>query len=137
MAGLKKKINFDRVKKRIVDSRLIKLRKESLNIIDGIETRTIKGLDYNLAAFDGYGRSYAAFKAKPNSRKKSRGTGVNLTYTGRMLEAMTSKKIPRGMRFTFTSSTELQKAGWNQKTRKFFGTDKNQRTRLRKVLGKL
>jgi len=137
MAGLKKKVNFNRVRKLIIDKRLVKLRKESFNIIDGIEQRTLKGQDYKLRLFDGYSRSYSAFKAKPNKNKKSRGTGVNLTYTGRMLESMTTKKIKNGLRFTFMSSSELKKAGWNQKTRRFFGTDKKQRARIRKVLSKL
>lgn len=124
---LKKKINFKKVRRVIIEGRLDKLKKESLNIETGIILRTQSGKDVNLKSFKPYSESY----------KKTKGGKVNLTATGAMLHAISNKNIPNGVRFYFNASSETQKAGWNQKVRKFFGIDKKQIKHLKKVMGKL
>ena len=129
---LKKKINFRKVKKRVIDDRVNKLRLEASNIVTGIVNRTLKGKDADLKGMKSYSRDYAKYRQEHGRKGK-----VNLTYTGAMLGAISSKKIPLGLRFYFNSKSETDKAKWNQKTRKFFGIDKNQRKYLKKQLSKL
>lgn len=129
---LKKKINFRKVRRVIVDGRIDKLRKEALNIETGIITRTQKGKDVKQSSFKPYSRQYSRYK-----QKKGRGKEVNLSYTGAMLQAISSKKITNGLRFYFNASAETKKAFWNQKKRKFFGVDKLQIKYLKKKMGKL
>ena len=124
---LKKKINFRRVNRIIVDKRVDKLREEGLNIETGIINRTQSGKDVKRNAFKKYSASY----------QKKKGGKVNLTATGAMLHAISSKNIKNGLRFYFNASSETKKASWNQKLRKFFGVDKTQVKYLKKVLGKL
>lgn len=129
---LKKKIDFNKVRKVVIDGRLEKLRKEALNIETGIINRTLKGKDVKGASFKPYSKQYADEKSS-----KGKGKTVNLTNTGAMLQAISSKKIPNGIRFYFSASAETKKASWNQKLRKFFGVDKGQVKYLKKKMGKL
>lgn len=129
---LKKKINFRKVRKVVIDGRVDKLRKEALNIETGIINRTLKGKDVKMASFKSYSKEYADYK-----QSKGRGKTVNLTYTGAMLQAISNKKILNGIRFYFNASAETKKAFWNQKKRKFFGVDKQQVKYLKKKMGKL
>ena len=124
---LKKKVNFRKVRRVIIDGRLDKLRKEALNIETGIIRRTQSGKDVKLSSFKPYSASY----------KKTKGGTVNLTKSGAMLQAISNKKITNGLRFYFNANAETKKASYNQKMRKFFGIDRNQLKYLKKVMGKL
>ncbi len=130
--ALTKKIDFGKVSKELTDSRVKKIRLLGNDIVADMHSRTLKGEDVTLGTFKEYSDSY-----KKQRSKKGRKTKPNLTYTGNMLGGMMSKKIPNGLKFTFTSSSELKKAEWNQKTRKFFGIDKNQKASIKKTLSKL
>ena len=132
MPGLTKKIDFRKVSTDIIDGRTKILRGEALNIVAGIHRRTLQGKDYKLKAFKPYDKDYKKYRSK-----HGRSSSVNLTYTGRMLKAMTTKRIKNGLRFTFMSSRELKKAGHNSVTRDFFGVSTPQIKYLQKVLGKL
>ena len=125
---LKKKINFKKVKRVVIGGSVKRLREEALNIETGIQWRTQSGKDMNLRAFKPYSSAYA-------KRKGSR--SVDLTVSNNMLHAISSKKIPNGLRFYFNASSETKKAAHNQKTRKFFGVDKTQIKYLKKQMGKL
>ena len=103
-----------------------------MNIVTGIVNRTLGGKDTKLKGFKSYSSDYAKYRTKNGRNKK-----VNLTYSGKMLGAINSKNIPLGLRFYFSSKSEADKATWNQKTRKFFGIDRNQRKYLKKQLSKL
>ena len=129
---LKKKVNFKKIRRVVVEGRLDKLRLEAMNIVTGIVNRTLSGKDMNLKGFKSYSSDYAKYRSK-NGRSK----GVNLTYSGAMLGAINSKNIPIGLRFYFAAKSETDKATWNQKTRKFFGVDRNQIKYLKKQLSKL
>ena len=129
---LKKKIDFRKVRRIIIDDRVSDLQKEGGNIVHGIVARTQRGKDMKLKNFKSYKSDYAKYRSK-HGRSKT----VNLTYSGRMLGAINSKKIPLGLRFYFASKSETDKAKWNQKTRKFFGIDKTQLVYLKKKLSKL
>ena len=124
---LKKKINFRKVSNLIVDKRVDKIRAEGLNIETGIINRTQSGKDVKNKSFKKYSAAY----------KKKKGGKVNLTDTGAMLHAISSKKIKNGLRFYFNASSETKKASWNQKLRKFFGVDKTQIKYIKKQLSKL
>ena len=129
---LKKKINFHKVKRKVVDGRVNRLRLEAMNIVHGIVARTQRGKDVKMKGFKSYKADYAKYRAKHGRDRK-----VNLTYSGRMLGAINSKHIPLGLRFYFASKSEADKAKWNQKTRKFFGVDKAQLKYLKRQLSKL
>mgnify|MGYP000312307724 CR=1 FL=1 len=126
---LKKKIDFRKVERKVIGGRVNRLRLEAMNIVHGIVSRTQRGKDVKLRGFKSYKADYAKYRAK-HGRDKS----VNLTYSGRMLGAINSKKIPLGLRFYFASKSETDKATWNQKTRRFFGIDKIQIKYLKKSL---
>ena len=129
---LKKKINFRKVSSKVIDGRVDKLRLEAKNIEAGIIDRTQKGKDTKLKSMKSYKSDYAKYRQKHGRSKKP-----NLTYTGNMLNAISSKPIKNGLRFYFSSKSETDKAKWNQKTRRFFGVDKNQIKYLVKRMGKL
>lgn len=129
---LKKKINFRKVKGKVIDGRVSRLRLEAMNIVHGIVTRTQRGKDVKLSGFKSYKADYAKYRSKHGRDRK-----VNLTYSGAMLGAINSKNIPLGLRFYFSSKSETDKAKWNQKTRRFFGVDKTQVKYLKKQLSKL
>lgn len=125
---LRKKINFRRVEKKIVGGRINKLRLEAENIKVGIVNRTVSGKDTKNKRFKRYSSAYA----------ENKGTlKVDLTDTGAMLGAISSKKIANGFRFYFNSKNDRDKAYWNNKTRKFFGMDSKQVKYLKKKIGKL
>lgn len=130
---LTKKINFKKVSKELTDSRIKKLRMMGNDLVAGIYTRTLQGKDVNLRAFKKeYNKTYKKYRLKHGR------TGYpNLTYTGNMLGGMISKKRKTGLRFTFPSVSEKRKAGWNQKTRPFFGLDKKQLALIKKRLSRL
>ncbi len=140
---LKKKINFNKVRRVVIDDRLVKLRKEGLNIETGIINRTLKGKDIKGVSFKKYSREYAKLKQEAGSDSTVNMTGAyrkkggGYRQGGNMLQAISSKKIPNGIRFYFNASVETKKAAKNQKLRKFFCTDKSQVKYLKKKMGKL
>jgi len=132
--ALKKKIDFRKTKRILVDGSVKRLRAESLNMLSGIESRTLQGRDVQLRSFSKYSKAYRLYRSK-----HGRTSRVNLTYTGKMLGAMTTSKIVNGLRFKFMSSTETKKAYYNQikNKREFFGIDKKMIIALKKRISKL
>lgn len=109
--------------------RVKKLRLLASEIIVGIIRRTQKGKDVKNRAFKRYSKQYARTKAK-----RFGSANPNLTVTQSMLNSITSRDIKGGVRLFFFNASENTKAAINQKTRKFFGTDKNQMRELKKKL---
>ena len=131
---LKQKIDFNKVRKIIINRRIDKLRLEGKDIETGIITRTQKGVDVKLKKFRKYSKKTKKLR-KELGRKTSK---VDLTMSGNMLHAIRSKKIKGGLRFYFISKVERDKAHSNQKRgRKFFGLDKLQKKSLNKALSRI
>ena len=102
-------------------------------IISDIIDRTQSGKDVNNLGFKSYSRLYAMRK------QKEFGTAtVNLTRTQKMLNSITYKKIPKGLRFYFNASEQSTKAYHNQITnkRKFFGLSNDSLQKIRKFISK-
>ncbi len=140
---LKKKINFNKVRRVVIDGRVDKLRKEALNLETGIINRTLKGKNMKLKSFKKYTSEYSELKRKAGSASTVNLTGAyrkkggGYKQGGTMLQAISNKKVRNGLRFYFNASAETKKAFWNQRKRKFFGVDKQQIKYLKKKLGKL
>lgn len=98
---------------------------EGINII---EDRTQDGVGYKGGAFKEYSDKYAKFR-----RAKGRGNNVDLQFTGRMLGSMTSKADRKKATIFFTRAEEAKKAAMNNKTRPFFGFNKQEEKRLANV----
>lgn len=127
-------------------------------IISDIIDRTQSGKDSKNNFFKPYSKQYAISKYKEFVRKetisnlierKSRlyairkqkefGTAtVNLTRTQKMLNSITYKEIPKGLRFYFNASEQSTKAYHNQITnkRKFFGLSNESLQKIRKFISK-
>lgn len=102
-------------------------------IISDIIDRTQSGKDVNGVGFKSYTRLYAMRK------QKEFGTAtVNLTRTQKMLNSITYKEIPKGLRFYFNASEQSTKAYHNQITnkRKFFGLSNDSLQKIRKFISK-
>ena len=102
-------------------------------IISDIIGRTQSGKDVNNLGFKPYSRLYAMRK------QKEFGTAtVNLTRTQKMLNSITYKEIPKGLRFYFNASEQSTKAYHNQITnkRKFFGLSDESLQKIRKFISK-
>ena len=98
-----------------------------------IEDRTAKGEQINGQDFAPYSKKgsnggYAAFRAR-----KGRGSTPDLSFTGNMLGAMTTKANYKQAEIFFTRPTEAKKAAMNNKTRPFFGFSRSEEERLGKV----
>ena len=94
--ALKKKIDFDKVQSELIDKREKKLRLLGSEIVTGIILRTQKGKDKNNKTFKPYSAEYA----------KNKGSKVNLTVTGNMLNSISHKKITNGLRFYLIGNEE-------------------------------
>ncbi len=129
---LKSKIDFNRVKKIVIDGRQDKLIKDAPNIIHEIQERTRSSKDVNNKSFNHYTKEYA--KQKGTSRNK-----VTLTLKNHMLANITWKNITNGIRIYFASVQENKKAHGNQvkNGRKFLGVDPRQKKRIESRLKKL
>lgn len=115
-------------------------------ILGDIVERTLGGKDYRGRAFKDYSESYLAFKNGQDTSKKranrargkaSRGSIVNLKYTGKMLQALRQKVQKAKGKLVgtlFVLPTEADKAKKNQKTRPFFGLSDKQIKQLRDVI---
>lgn len=102
-------------------------------IISDIIDRTQSGKDIDGVGFKSYTRLYAMRK------QKEFGTAtVNLTRTQKMLNSITYKEIPKGLRFYFNASEQSTKAYHNQITnkRKFFGLSNDSLQKIRKFISK-
>lgn len=93
--------------------------------INIIQDRTGDGVGYKDGAFKPYSESYAAFR-----RKKDRTLTPNLTMSGNMLAAMTSKADHRKAEIFFRGAKESKKAAFNNQTRPFFGFSRDEQTKL-------
>ena len=98
---------------------------EGINII---EARTEDGVGYKGGRFKPYTEKYEAFR-----RKKGRGKNVDLEFKGHMLGSMTSKADRKKATIFFTRGEEAKKAAMNNKTRPFFGFNRNEERQLAKV----
>ena len=96
--------------------------------INIIEDRTQDGVGYKGGAFKGYSEKYAKFR-----RAKGRGKNVDLQFSGRMLGSMTSKADRKKATIFFTRAEEAKKAAMNNKTRPFFGFNRQEEKQLANV----
>lgn len=96
--------------------------------INIIEDRTEKGVGYKGGAFKGYSEKYAKFRTA-----KGRGSNVDLQFSGRMLGSMTSKADKKKATIFFTRAEEAKKAAMNDKTRPFFGFNKQEEKQLANI----
>ena len=96
--------------------------------INIIEDRTQDGVGYKGGAFKGYSEKYAKFR-----RAKGRGKNVDLQFSGRMLGSMTSKADRKKAKIFFTRAEEAKKAAMNDKTRPFFGFNRQEEKQLANV----
>ena len=124
-----KKVNFKKMGVKLQQRKVKKLRLLASEIIVGIINRTQSGKDVKNNQFKKYSKGYEKTKAKRFGSAKP-----NLTVTSLMLNAISSKDIPRGVRLFFLSAAENNKALFNEKTRKFFGVDKQQTKQIKKKL---
>lgn len=126
-------INIQQLKEELVTQLRSKLESE-LEITAGeIVARTQSGKEITGSSFKPYSKGYAKYKAK-----KGRSTSVDLTFTGKMLGAITSRVYEQGKnligKIFFSSSDEAKKAGYNQQDRKFFGLSTAQKQAITKAL---
>ena len=96
--------------------------------INIIEDRTEDGVGYKGGAFKGYSEKYAKFR-----RAKGRGKNVDLQFSGRMLGSMTSKADRKKAKIFFTRAEEAKKAAMNNKTRPFFGFNRQEEKQLANI----
>ena len=96
--------------------------------INIIEDRTEDGVGFKGGIFKGYSAKYAKFR-----KKKGRSQNVDLQFTGRMLGSMTSKTDRKKATIFFTRGEEAKKAAMNNKTRPFFGFNRQEEKHLAKV----
>ena len=134
--ALKKKINFNKVKKQVIDRRLSILKLEANNIISEIVERTLYGKDVNNRGFKRYSKQYGKWK------RKGYGSRVNLKVSGNMLDAIDWKELKgldKGIRLYLRGAEENAKAHGShiKNRRKFLGVDPRQRIRIAKRLRKL
>lgn len=103
--------------------------------INMIQDRTESGRGY-----DGIFRPYSPAYAKFRSVKGRQITPVNLNFTGRMLSAIASRRVSRGVQeIYFTRAEEARKAyfhnvtgaGKGRITRRFFGFNETEKSKLR------
>ena len=116
--------------KAVLNSKVDGLEKEFGIAVSDEVTRMIKrtqsGADKDNKQFVKYSDSYAKYK-----KKKGRNISpVDLTFSGRMLRAITYKTFKQGTNYIaevfFNGSKEEQKAKGNLKHRQFFGFSKDQ-----------
>lgn len=96
-----------------------------------IITRTQSGRAVNGSGFDDYSDGYAEFRRKAGRRTSP----VDLTFTGQMLQAITTtvRKVGDTIegRIFFADAESAAKARFNSERRSFFGLSDEQRERLR------
>lgn len=95
--------------------------------INIIQDRTKTGTGYKGGAFKPYSEKYAAFRAE-----KNRTLQPNLTMSGKMLAAMTSKANYKQAEIFFRGKDESDKASGNNELRPFFGFSRDEQAELSK-----
>lgn len=130
-------LSLDRkVKKmpQMIDRALSLTAQQGINII---LDRTAAGKGIN-APFQPYNDKYAKFRAQRGRQIAP----VDLNFTGRMLASMSTQRIRRGVqRISFNRAEEARKAyfhnvtgaGKGRVTRKFFGFNQAEKSRLSKI----
>ena len=104
------------------------LSRTALAGINIIEDRTEAGIGYKGGAFKPYSEKYNAFR-----REEGRGSNVDLQFSGRMLGSMTSKADSKKATIFFTRAEESKKAAMNNKSRPFFGFNRQEEKNLAMV----
>ena len=99
--------------------------------INKILDRTSKGVGFKGGKFKKYAPIYAAFRAS-----RGRGTNPDLRFAGEMLGSMTSRANSKRAEIFFRGATESKKAAMNNKSRPFFGFNKQEEKQLAKVFFK-
>ena len=89
--------------------------------------RTKDGKGYK-GNFKPYNSTYAAFRAD-----KGRGSVPDLSFTGNMLGAMTTKASSKQAEIFFRGATESGKAAGNDKKRPFFGFNNSEEEKLGRI----
>ena len=93
-----------------------------------IEDRTAKGQGYKGGMFPDYSPKYSAFRTA-----NGRGVIPDLQFTGQMLGSMTTRANSKQAEIFFARATESKKAAMNDKTRPFFGFNRQEEKQLGKV----
>ena len=122
-------LGIDKLKKKIDPKNLQLLANE---IITDIISRTQSGRDYKGNSFKDYSHTYAKSKAK-----KFGSSRVNLTRSGNMLNSITWKPLPNGIRLFFSNAENNKKAYYNQRIRKFFALNSEGSSNITKKLNKM
>jgi len=99
--------------------------------INIIQDRTKSGVGFKDGKFKPYSEKYAAFLVE-----KNRDTFPRLNYSGNMMAAMTSRANHKQAEIFFRGATESGKASGNNKTRPFFGFNRDEEKRLAKAFGR-
>ena len=107
-----------------VKSALFRVAQVGINVV---QDRTAQGIGYK-GAFKPYSKSYAEARAE-----QGRTLTPNLTVTGKMLAAMTSKANSKQAEIFFRGSTESEKAAHNDQIRPFLGFSREEEGRLARV----
>lgn len=121
---------IESIKKRGIDlSRAIKpaLSKTAQHGVNIILDRTEKGIGYK-GAFKPYSELYGAFRDN-----RGRGQTPDLNFTGQMLGNMTTKVSGNQAEIFFSSAQQSRKAAGNNKSRPFFGFNREEAKELGKV----
>lgn len=130
---IRSNVDFESIKREILESTEIKLGRALEETAREIVTRSRSGRGPNGEQFSGLSPKYRNYK-----EKKGRKGVPDLTFTGRMLSSITSdvQRIGREIigRIFFSSVKEAQKARGNQQTRRFFALSRQQVERLVNLL---
>lgn len=124
-----------------VDRALSITAQQGINII---QDRTAEGRGYR-GRFMPYTPQYAKAKAEgwPGTASRRAFSGdpsgiVNLQVRGTMLSSMTSNKVSStAYEISFSRAAENAKAYWNNRTRKFFGFNQQEKRQLARVFSKV
>lgn len=93
--------------------------------INIILDRTSRGVSYKGGAFRPYSEKYAAFRTE-----KGASVTPNLNMSGKMLAAITSRASSKQAEIFFSKASESAKASKNDKSRPFFGFNREEEGRL-------
>ena len=113
------------------------MRRAAAEGLNRIQKRTSKSLDVNNQPFKPYSKTYDAFRKRRPKKGESKpvfaDSKVRLIFSNRMRKSMQSGLKGEDGFIFFDSRTESKKAAMNNKTRKFFGLNKNDTRAIRDV----